>query len=152
MIVFLSIHFVFFTCWALMYYSEVYRWTWIQWPFFAALTVATQLVMLATGIIGICCWRRFGEGLKHFCKHTFIGFSLVRSADAALQYMWRQRLKSSISNRISFQTTLKRNCRRCHERLLSFFQLYLIAAANSLPTISECAHRAEFVIAICVAC
>ena len=79
MIIFLVIHFVFFSCWALMYYSEVYRWTWIQWPFFASLTVATQLVMLATGIIGVCCWKRFGRGLKHF-RECFIGAAFASSS------------------------------------------------------------------------
>jgi len=66
MLAFLLIDFVFFTAWAIMYYSEVYRWTWIQWPFFASLTACAQVIMAATIVIGTICWRQFGNGLAHY--------------------------------------------------------------------------------------
>jgi len=66
MTAFLLIAFVFLVCWSIMYYSLVYRWTWIQWPFFASLTVAAQLGLVATLVLGVLCWRNFHMGLKQY--------------------------------------------------------------------------------------
>jgi hypothetical protein len=66
MAAFLFIGFVFIVCWSLMYYSQVYRWTWVQWPFFASLTVAAQLVLIASIALGVICWRNFHKGLAGY--------------------------------------------------------------------------------------
>ncbi|TDL16338.1 hypothetical protein BD410DRAFT_795455 [Rickenella mellea] len=66
LIAFFTTAFVLFACWAIMYYSMVYRWTWLQWPFFASLTVASQLVLGFSIPLGYMCWRNFGQGLKQY--------------------------------------------------------------------------------------
>ena len=67
MAAFLAIGFVLLTCWTIMYYSLVFRWTWLQWPYFASCTVASQLVLIATIGLGVLSWRNFGKGLAQFC-------------------------------------------------------------------------------------
>jgi hypothetical protein len=68
MAAFLAIAFVLLTCWAIMYYSLVFRWTWLQWPFFASLTVASQLVLVGSIVLGVLSWKNFGKGLAQFCE------------------------------------------------------------------------------------
>lgn len=67
-LVFLSIGAAYVVCWALMYYARVFRWTWLQWPFFASLTVAAQSVLAASVVLGVLCRARFGAGLKHYLR------------------------------------------------------------------------------------
>ncbi|KAI5120629.1 hypothetical protein M0805_009389 [Coniferiporia weirii] len=52
--------------WSGMYDSLVWRWTWIQWPFFASLAVAAQLLLLASIVLGVLCRMNFGKGLKEY--------------------------------------------------------------------------------------
>lgn len=68
MIAFLFVGFAGLTCWSVMYYSEVFRWTWLQWPFFACFVIISQVVLIASIILGIMCWRNFHKGLAQFCK------------------------------------------------------------------------------------
>jgi hypothetical protein len=66
MSVFLVLGFIFISGWALMFYSLVYRWTFLQWPFLASLTVASYVVMIASMVLGIKCWLNFHQGLAHY--------------------------------------------------------------------------------------
>lgn len=70
--VFLGIGGIYLVGWALMYYSLVFRWTWLQWPFFASTTVAAQLVLLASVVLGGLCSRGFGQGLRHYLHVTAV--------------------------------------------------------------------------------
>ncbi|TFK47254.1 hypothetical protein OE88DRAFT_1666637 [Heliocybe sulcata] len=63
---FLVLAFVLIVCWAIMFYSLVYRWTFIQWPFFACMTVSSFVVLIACFGFGVICWLNFGKGLKHW--------------------------------------------------------------------------------------
>lgn len=52
--------------WSGMYDSLVWRWTWIQWPFFASITVSSQIILLASVLFGVICRLNFGKGLKEY--------------------------------------------------------------------------------------
>lgn len=69
MAVFLVLTFIFVSTWAIMFYSEVYRFTFLDWPYFACTTVASFMVLISAFIFGIICWRNFGKGLAHYL-HT----------------------------------------------------------------------------------
>ena len=64
--IFLLLCFAYIVSWGIMFYSEVYRYTFISWPFFAAMTVIFFVVMFATGAAGVLAWLNFGKGLAEF--------------------------------------------------------------------------------------
>lgn len=47
-------------------YSLVYRWTWLQWPFFASMSVASFVVLTCAGVFAIGCLLNFNKGLAHY--------------------------------------------------------------------------------------
>ncbi|CAL1697872.1 unnamed protein product [Somion occarium] len=66
MVLVLTTCFIYIACWSIMFYSQVYRWTWIQWPFFASMTLTSLLVLIGCGILGIICWLNFDKGLAQY--------------------------------------------------------------------------------------
>ncbi|OSD03730.1 hypothetical protein PYCCODRAFT_1466642 [Trametes coccinea BRFM310] len=52
--------------WSVMFYSQVYRWTFIEWPFFGCATLVSFVVMMGALIFGIICWTGFDKGLAHY--------------------------------------------------------------------------------------
>lgn len=71
MVAFLLLGVIYIGGWGVLYYSQVFRWTWIQWPFFASLSVSAALVQLASIILGIICWRNFHRGLAQYCALSY---------------------------------------------------------------------------------
>ncbi|TFK92896.1 hypothetical protein K466DRAFT_181277 [Polyporus arcularius HHB13444] len=63
---FLFLTFCYITLWSAMFSSEVYRWTFIEWPFFACSTMVSMGVLLGAAIFGIISWVNFGKGLAHY--------------------------------------------------------------------------------------
>ncbi|KAH9915317.1 uncharacterized protein B0H18DRAFT_1124975 [Fomitopsis serialis] len=63
---FLFISFIYIACWTIMFYSQVYRWTFITWMFFACMTVASFAVLVLTTVFGVLCWLNFGKGLAEY--------------------------------------------------------------------------------------
>ncbi|KAF9472835.1 hypothetical protein BDN70DRAFT_868024 [Pholiota conissans] len=66
MLVFLGIGFIIITGWALMFYSLVFPWTFMQWPYLGCFTIASFVLLGASIIIGIVCRMNFGKGLKEY--------------------------------------------------------------------------------------
>lgn len=66
MLAFLIMGLAYIGGWSAMYYSEVFRWTWVEWPFFASLSVTAQAVQVASVIIGVVCWRNFHRGFAQW--------------------------------------------------------------------------------------
>ncbi|TCD71409.1 hypothetical protein EIP91_010115 [Steccherinum ochraceum] len=66
MAVFLSVCFTYIATWSIMFYSDVYRWTWLQWPFFASMSVASFVVLTCAGVFAIGCLLNFNKGLAHY--------------------------------------------------------------------------------------
>jgi len=60
---FLVLAFIFISGWSIMFYSLVYRWTFVQWPFLACITAESYIVMIASMILGVMSWLNFGKGL-----------------------------------------------------------------------------------------
>ena len=67
MLVFLGTGLAYIGGWGAMYYSEVFRWTWVEWPFFACLTIISQVVLIASIVLGIICRKNFKKGLAQYC-------------------------------------------------------------------------------------
>ncbi|KAI0034556.1 hypothetical protein K488DRAFT_83851 [Vararia minispora EC-137] len=66
MIAFLATSGLFISMWSLMFYSQVYRFSFIDWPFFGCLTCTSFVVMIVSVVFGVICWRNFGGGLAHY--------------------------------------------------------------------------------------
>lgn len=65
---FLLISLFYVTAWAAMFASDVYRWTFATWPFFAAMTVVSYIVVVATTGLAVVCRYNFKKGLALFLQ------------------------------------------------------------------------------------
>ncbi|KZT69426.1 hypothetical protein DAEQUDRAFT_265307 [Daedalea quercina L-15889] len=63
---FMVVSFIYIACWSIMFYSQVYRWTFINWVFFASMTVLSFVVLVLTTVFGALCWLNFGKGLAQY--------------------------------------------------------------------------------------
>ncbi|KAI9068839.1 hypothetical protein FKP32DRAFT_1663573 [Trametes sanguinea] len=66
MAAFLFLNVCYIVGWSVMFYSQVYRWTFIEWPFFGCATLVSFVVMMGALIFGIICWTGFDKGLAHY--------------------------------------------------------------------------------------
>jgi len=66
MIIFLAIGFVITSGWSIMFYSIVYRWSFMQWPYLGCFTVASLLLLLSSMVLGVVCRMNFGNGLAQY--------------------------------------------------------------------------------------
>ncbi|KAF4586242.1 hypothetical protein EYR38_010516 [Pleurotus pulmonarius] len=66
MAIFLVIGFVFLGGWSSMFYSRVYRWSLVQWPFLFSITVCSFVLIVASMILGVICWLNFNKGLSQY--------------------------------------------------------------------------------------
>jgi len=66
MVIFLGITFLIIVGWSVMFYSIVYRWTFMQWPYFGCFTVASLVLVIATMVLGTVCRLNFGKGLAQY--------------------------------------------------------------------------------------
>jgi hypothetical protein len=64
---FLAIAFFFIFAWAMMLYSRIYRFTFIDWPFFACMASASFVGILCSTGFAIVCLRNYGKGLAEWC-------------------------------------------------------------------------------------
>ncbi|CAK5271014.1 unnamed protein product [Mycena citricolor] len=66
MVSFLVLAFVLLAGWSCMFYSIVFRWSLLQWPYLACLTTASFILIIASGVLGTICWRNFDQGLAEY--------------------------------------------------------------------------------------
>lgn len=66
MITFLAIGFNIISGWAIMFYSLVYRWTFLQFPFLGCYTVASFILLISSMVLGVICRVNFGMGLAQY--------------------------------------------------------------------------------------
>jgi len=66
MVVFLGINFVITVGWAVLFYSDIYRWSFMQWPYLACYTIASFTLLIASLVLGIVCRMNFGKGLAQY--------------------------------------------------------------------------------------
>jgi hypothetical protein len=78
---FLLIGFVITAGWAIMFYSKIYRWQFIQWAYFGCTTTIAFVVMVLTMVLGVISWRNFDKGLAHYCEFVHLYGVLVAHFD-----------------------------------------------------------------------
>jgi hypothetical protein len=66
MICFIGLSFVFLATWSIMFYSQVYRWTFVVWPNLGCYSTASILLIIATMVLGVICRMNFGKGLAQY--------------------------------------------------------------------------------------
>jgi hypothetical protein len=66
MTAFLILGFIFVFGWAFMFYSTVYRWTFLEWPFLACLTLESLIVLTSSLVLGVIAWFNFNKGLANY--------------------------------------------------------------------------------------
>jgi hypothetical protein len=66
MTLFLVLALLFVAAWATMFYSQVYRWTFLQWTFLACMSTASFIVIIASMILGTISWLNFDQGLANY--------------------------------------------------------------------------------------
>ncbi|KAH9052036.1 hypothetical protein EDB83DRAFT_2621313 [Lactarius deliciosus] len=64
--VFLGVAFFFVFAWSMMFYSQVYRFTFIDWPFFGCMTVSSFVALFCSTGFAIVCARNYDKGLAQW--------------------------------------------------------------------------------------
>lgn len=65
---FLALSFGILAGWMIMFYSIVYRWSFLQWPFLGCYTVASQTLVFASLLLGLVCRINFGKGHAEYLQ------------------------------------------------------------------------------------
>ncbi|KAG8833768.1 hypothetical protein FRC17_010141 [Serendipita sp. 399] len=63
---FITICLLLISGWAALFACQTFRWLFREWSFFAAMSVASGIMMTATTILGVVCFYNFHKGLKRF--------------------------------------------------------------------------------------
>ena len=72
--------------WPPMFASPVYRYVFRTWSFFASVSIASYLFLIATTIMAVICRLHFGRGLGHFCELPPVSsHTVARSSDEVQQ-------------------------------------------------------------------
>ncbi|KIM30859.1 hypothetical protein M408DRAFT_65741 [Serendipita vermifera MAFF 305830] len=66
MCLFLAASFLLVAAWGTLFMSRTFRWSFMEWRFFATMSVASAALLVLTTILGIVCFYNFGKGLKRF--------------------------------------------------------------------------------------
>jgi len=66
MVAFIGIALFYFIGWGLMFYSIIYRWTFVQWPLLSGFTVVSFILLAASISLGLICRMNFGKGLAEY--------------------------------------------------------------------------------------
>jgi len=70
---FLAVAFFFIFAWSMMFYSQVYRFTFVDWPFFGCLTVTSFVTLVCSTGFACVCQHNYGKGLAQwiYLEQTF---------------------------------------------------------------------------------
>jgi hypothetical protein len=63
---FLAIAFFFIFAWSMMFYSRIYRFTFVDWPFFGCMTMASFVALLSSTGFAFVCLRNYDKGLAEW--------------------------------------------------------------------------------------
>lgn len=66
MAIFLVFSIMYMAGWGFMFVSTTFRWTFIQWRFFALMSSASVMLTLASFVLGVMCRLNFGKGLTRY--------------------------------------------------------------------------------------
>lgn len=70
---FLAVAFFFIFAWSMMFYSRVYRFTFVDWPFFGCMTMSSFAALLSSTVFAFICLRNYDKGLAEwiYLEQTF---------------------------------------------------------------------------------
>jgi len=63
---FLGISFFFLFAWSMMFYSLIYRFAFVDWPFFACMTTTSFVTLISSTVFSFICLRNYGKGLSEW--------------------------------------------------------------------------------------
>ncbi|KAH9982015.1 hypothetical protein BJV74DRAFT_989202 [Russula compacta] len=63
---FLAVAFTFIFAWSMMFYSRVYRFTFVDWPFFGCVTVSSFVALVSSTGFAFVCLRNYDKGLAEW--------------------------------------------------------------------------------------
>jgi hypothetical protein len=66
MAIFLVLAIAYLGSWGVMFRSETFRWTWVQWTFFGTVSTTSVLLTLTSFLLGLICRVNFGKGLPRY--------------------------------------------------------------------------------------
>ncbi|TFK96439.1 hypothetical protein BDV98DRAFT_576093 [Pterulicium gracile] len=64
--VFLFLLFAVLSGWGAMFGSQIFRWTFMDWPLLAGMNVASLVLIIASMTLSVICWLNFDKGLGHY--------------------------------------------------------------------------------------
>jgi hypothetical protein len=67
---FIFIAFFFIFAWSMMFYSQVYRFTFIDWPFFGCLTATSFVALISSTVFAVICLRNYDKGLAQWSTYS----------------------------------------------------------------------------------
>ncbi|KAG5725096.1 hypothetical protein E4T56_gene10267 [Termitomyces sp. T112] len=103
MIVYLGIAFFLLTSWSLMFYSIVYRWEFLNWPYLGCFTVASLILIVASLVLGVICRLNFGKGLAQYLRAE----AALASVDFAPEVFKHDEEKASLDLDIKVPATFR---------------------------------------------
>ncbi|KAF9030874.1 hypothetical protein BDZ89DRAFT_647470 [Hymenopellis radicata] len=66
MFMFLFLALLYLTGWAVMFYSDSFRWTFLNWLFYSIMASLSVALTVTAFMLGVICRYNFGKGLPHF--------------------------------------------------------------------------------------
>ncbi|KDQ54504.1 hypothetical protein JAAARDRAFT_38175 [Jaapia argillacea MUCL 33604] len=121
--------------WIAMFTCDVYRFTFLSWPFLATMTVTSFIFLVASFALGIWCRVNFGKGLAHYLQvqEALDGadFTPVYFANNPLKSEWPAGMEAdSVISADNFPEKLKMTA---SDRPLSFIVDIRGHALNNAP-------------------
>jgi len=65
---FLFLAFMFLGAWTMMFYSRIYRFTYVDWPFFTTTTTTSFVSILSSSVFAFACLRNYDKGLAQWIR------------------------------------------------------------------------------------
>lgn len=112
-----------------MFYSIVYRWTFMQWPFLGCFTTASLVLLFASTSLGVVCRLNFGKGHAEYRKYLTLSTerSPLNKSEQFKQSLLSRR--STSPKNISHEMTGRRPRKRLNQA-----KSFMFRRAKSSPT------------------
>jgi len=66
MVIFLVLSALYLIGWGIMFDSETFRWTFVEWGFFGATATLSALLVIVGFVVGVMCRLNFNKGLANY--------------------------------------------------------------------------------------
>ena len=54
----------------MMFYSRIYRFTFVDWPFFGCMTTASFVALVSSTVFALVCLRNYNKGLAEWSTYS----------------------------------------------------------------------------------